>query len=142
MEILSQVALFSSLSMETIRANKLAQRDKIIDEFIQKYKEDYDKIDQNIKYKIINSKAHEIHIDICENKIYSSTAVVLVYCYASISANKETNSLTEIMFDEAILIAQSLDESFKQSNKPQGPLHGIPFSIKDTFDIKDFGKDF
>ena len=40
------------------------------------------------------------------------------------------------MFQEAIDNAVRLDEHLKQSNSPIGPLHGIPFSIKDTFDIK------
>ena len=44
------------------------------------------------------------------------------------------------MFDEAINMARFLDESFQQSNNPKGPLHGIPFSIKDTFDIENIGK--
>lgn len=126
--------------MEKIRNDKLTLRDKKIGDFIQKYEKDYREIDQILKEKILNSKALDIYTDICENKIYTSTTVVLVYCFASITANERTNSLTEIMFDEAIRMARSLDESFQQSNNPKGPLHGIPFSIKDTFDIENIGK--
>jgi hypothetical protein len=126
--------------MEKIRNDKLTLRDKKIGDFIQKYEKDYREIDQILKEKILNSKALDIYTDICENKIYTSTTVILVYCFASITANERTNSLTEIMFDEAIRMARSLDESFQQSNNPKGPLHGIPFSIKDTFDIENIGK--
>ena len=128
--------------MDTIRKQKLANREKQIQEFILKYKAEYEKIDASIKNKILNSKAHQISNDICENKIYTSAMVVLVYCFASLNANKITNALTEIMFEEAIILAKSLDEYLKQFNEPKGPLHGIPFSIKDTFDIKSFGKRF
>lgn len=128
--------------MNKIKEEKLALRDKQIKEFILKYEAEYKKIDIRIKEKILNSKAHEIHGDICRNKIYTSTIVVLVYCFASLNGNNMTNSLTEIMFEEAIMIAKSLDKYLKQFDKPIGPLHGIPFSIKDTFNVKDFGKGF
>jgi len=128
--------------MNKIKEEKLVLRDKQISEFILKYEDEYKKININLKEKILDSKAHEIHDDICKNNIYTSTTAVLVYCFASLNANKMTNSLTEIMFEEAIIIARFLDESFNQFSKPIGPLHGIPFSIKDTFDIKNFGKAF
>lgn len=126
--------------MKKIKEEKLVSRDKKIKEFILKNEAEYKNITINIKEKILGSKAHEIHDDICGNKIYTSTTVVLVYCFASLNAHKITNSLTEIMFDEAITIAGTLDQYLKQYNKPIGPLHGVPFSIKDTFNIKDFGK--
>lgn len=128
--------------MNKIKEEKHAFRDKQIKEFILKYEFEYKKVDKMIKNKILNSKAHEIHGDICRNKIYTSTTVVLVYCFASLNANNITNCLTEIMFEEALIMANSLDKYFKQFDKPIGPLHGIPFSIKDTFNIKDFGKGF
>lgn len=123
-----------------MKVEKLALRDKQVREFILKYEDEYKTINIKLKEKILNSKAHEIHDDICKNKIYTSTTVVLVYCFASLNANKITNALTEIMFEEALIISNTLDEFFSQFNKPIGPLHGIPFSIKDTFDIKHFGK--
>lgn len=35
------------------------------------------------------------------------------------------------MFDDAISEAKALDEEFKKSQKLRGPLHGVPFSVKD-----------
>lgn len=140
MEIQIRTARLTRLPMEKIKNDKLTLRDKKITDFIQKYEKDCKEIDEKLKEKILNSKALEIYTDICENKIYTSKVVVLVYCFASIIANERTNSLTEIMFEEAIEMAISLDEFFQQSNNPKGPLHGIPFSIKDTFDIENIGK--
>jgi amidase len=39
------------------------------------------------------------------------------------------------MFDDAIARAKQLDDHFKQTSKPVGPLHGLPVSLKDNFNI-------
>lgn len=39
------------------------------------------------------------------------------------------------MFDEAIERAKQLDDHFKQTGKAVGPLHGLPISLKDNFNI-------
>ena len=39
------------------------------------------------------------------------------------------------MFDQAIERATSLDKHFKQTGKTVGPLHGLPISLKDNFNI-------
>ena len=127
-------------SLSEIRKQKLHQTNEKIKQFIDKHSEKFNRIHSEVKRKRLNSKAHEIKRDICENKLYSSKTVVLIYCFASISAHEKTNCLTEVMFEESIEIADRLDESFKQSGVPAGAFHGIPFSIKDTFDIKGFGK--
>jgi amidase len=48
---------------------------------------------------------------------------------------RQTNCLTEIFFDRAVMRAQELDEYLKRTGKPVGPLHGLPISLKDQFDI-------
>ena len=126
-------------SLDEIRKRKLAQTCDKIEEFIHKYSDEFNKINPELKQKILVSKAYEIKQDICEHKLYSSKTVVLIYCFASVEAHRETNCLTEIMFEEAIDTAIRLDEYLKQSRVPAGVFHGIPFSIKDTFDIKGFG---
>ena len=40
-----------------------------------------------------------------------------------------------MMFDEAIQHARSLDEHYKRTGKVVGPLHGLPISLKDNFNI-------
>ena len=125
--------------MNAIREKKLTERDLKINDFVSNYNEEFQNIDKNIREKIAQSKASEIKEDICERKLYSSKTVVLVYCFASIEASTKTNCLTEIMFEEAINRAEYNDKYFEEQGKPIGPLHGIPFSVKDTFDIKGFG---
>lgn len=127
-------------SLDEIRKQKLSQTSKKIKQFVQKYSEEFNQIHPELKERIINSKSHEIKQDICEHKLYSSKVVILIYCFASIEAHEKTNCLTEIMFEEAIYAAAHLDEAFKLSGEPVGAFHGIPFSIKDTFDIKGFGR--
>lgn len=49
------------------------------------------------------------------------------------------NCLSETLFPEALERAKLLDAHFKATGKPLGPLHGLPVSIKDSFNI--VGKD-
>lgn len=126
--------------MSDIKERKLAERKERIHNFTLKYKKEYENIDIKLKDQILNFKAHEIYKNICVNKTYSSRTVLLIFCFASIEAHQRTNCLTEIMFDQAFLLSEELDRNFKESGQPKGPLHGVPFSIKDTFDIKGFGK--
>lgn len=46
------------------------------------------------------------------------------------------NCLTEIFFEEALARAKTLDEYFAVNGKPSGPLHGLPISLKDSFNVK------
>ena len=48
---------------------------------------------------------------------------------------RQTNCLTVIMFDEGIAQAKKLDEHFAKTRKVVGPLHGLPVSLKDNFNI-------
>jgi hypothetical protein len=48
----------------------------------------------------------------------------------------QTNCLTEICFDDAIVQAKSLDEFQREHGRLIGPLHGVPMSLKDQFDIE------
>ena len=48
----------------------------------------------------------------------------------------QTNCLTVTMFDDAIQRAKELDDHFKRTGKTVGPLHGLPVSLKDNFNIK------
>jgi amidase len=47
----------------------------------------------------------------------------------------QTNCLTVTMFDDAIQRAKQLDDHFKRTGKTVGPLHGLPISLKDNFNI-------
>jgi len=43
-----------------------------------------------------------------------------------------------VLFTEALEQARSLDADFKKTNQLKGPLHGVPVSIKDQFDISGY----
>jgi Asp-tRNA(Asn)/Glu-tRNA(Gln) amidotransferase A subunit family amidase len=45
--------------------------------------------------------------------------------------------MTLIFFNEALERAKELDHYYQTHGKPIGPYHGLPFSLKDQFNIKD-----
>ncbi|GME48882.1 acetamidase [Neofusicoccum parvum] len=47
-------------------------------------------------------------------------------------------SLTEVLFDDAVRRAKELDEHLAATGKPIGPLHGLPVTLKDQFDVKGY----
>lgn len=51
----------------------------------------------------------------------------------------QLNCLSDAFFDEAIESAKALDDHLNRTGKVVGPLHGLPISLKDNFNIK--GKD-
>ncbi|KAJ8115001.1 hypothetical protein OPT61_g3255 [Boeremia exigua] len=66
----------------------------------------------------------------------SSVEVVTAFCKRAAIAHQTTNCLTEIMFDEALARAHECDSFLKTRGKPMGPLHGLPISLKDSFNVK------
>lgn len=64
---------------------------------------------------------------------YSALAVTTAFCKRAAIAQQLTSCLTETFFDEAIERAKFLDEYLAKEKKPLGPLHGLPISIKDSF---------
>jgi amidase len=51
----------------------------------------------------------------------------------------QTNCLSDVFFEEAIECAKALDDHLTRTGQVVGPLHGLPISLKDNFNIK--GKD-
>lgn len=52
--------------------------------------------------------------------------------------NTKTNAITEVIFDDALKQAQELDREFQATKMVKGPLHGIPVTVKDQFNIKGY----
>jgi amidase len=48
----------------------------------------------------------------------------------------KTNCLTEIFFDDALEEANKLDEFYQTHGKLIGPMHGVPVTLKDQFDVE------
>ena len=67
---------------------------------------------------------------------YSALEVAIAFCKRAAIAQQLTSCLTEIFFDRALARAKELDEYFERTGRPSGPLHGLPISVKDSFDIE------
>ena len=65
----------------------------------------------------------------------TSHEVTLAYCKRAAIAQQLTNCLTEIFFEKALARAKALDHHLQRYGTPQGPLHGVPISLKDTFRV-------
>lgn len=82
-----------------------------------------------------NSTACEIVENIASGH-WTSMTVLQAFCHRATVAQQVLNCLTEICFDEALTQAAELDAYFIKEGKTIGPLHGLPISFKDQFDIK------
>ncbi|RVX73688.1 hypothetical protein B0A52_02578 [Exophiala mesophila] len=70
------------------------------------------------------------------SKELSSYDVTLAFCKRAAIAHQVTNCLTEMFFEQGLERAKYLDEYLEKEGKPLGPLHGLPISLKDSFDLK------
>ena len=66
----------------------------------------------------------------------TSTQLTTAFCKRAAIAQQLTKCLTEIFFERALKRAKELDEHLEKTGKVVGPLHGLPVSIKDRFDIE------
>ncbi|KAJ7187757.1 amidase [Mycena filopes] len=85
----------------------------------------------------LRSTAHEIVTNI-EQGTWTASQVLEVFIAQSLVAHSATNCLTEVLFDEARKRASTLDAEFKATNRLKGPLHGVPISVKDQYDIEGY----
>lgn len=74
------------------------------------------------------------------NRTYTSVVVTSAFIRRASLAHQLTNCLTEPLFTRALARATILDRDFHNGNgsgrgKLQGPLHGLPVSIKDGFNV-------
>ncbi|KAF4342052.1 general amidase [Fusarium beomiforme] len=65
----------------------------------------------------------------------SAETLVSVTIRRAIASHKDTNCISEPLFERALDRAKYLDEYFQQHQKLIGPLHGIPVSVKDQFNV-------
>lgn len=69
---------------------------------------------------------------------WTALEVAEAVCKRAAIAQQLINCLTEIFFDEAFARAKELDEYHAKTGKTVGPLHGLPISLKDQFNIKGY----
>ncbi|KAJ5887325.1 hypothetical protein N7504_011372, partial [Penicillium tannophilum] len=66
----------------------------------------------------------------------TSLQLTTAFCKRAAIAQQLTKCLTEICFERALKRARELDEHLARTGEIVGPLHGIPVSIKDRFEIE------
>jgi amidase len=66
----------------------------------------------------------------------SSAEVTKAFAKRAVLAHQLTNCCTEIFLEDAFERARQLDDYLEQTGELIGPLHGLPVSIKDLFDVK------
>ncbi|KAI5302178.1 hypothetical protein KEM56_000946, partial [Ascosphaera pollenicola] len=66
----------------------------------------------------------------------SAVEVCQAFCKRAAIAHQVTRCLTEPLFQDALERASKLDSQFARLRGPVGPLHGLPISVKDCFDIE------
>ncbi|CAG8976915.1 hypothetical protein HYALB_00011864 [Hymenoscyphus albidus] len=85
--------------------------------------------------EITESLAHEVVSKIATRQ-WTSQEVMEATCKRAAVAQQLLNCITEIRFERAILRAKELDAYLVREGKVIGPLHGLPISFKDQFNIK------
>ncbi|KAL4804161.1 amidase signature domain-containing protein [Aspergillus unguis] len=65
----------------------------------------------------------------------SAYEVAVAFCKRAAIAQQLTCCLTEIFFDQAIERAKQLDRQYAETEKLAGPLHGVPISLKDSYNV-------
>ncbi|MCJ1272107.1 hypothetical protein MMC22_012014 [Lobaria immixta] len=68
-----------------------------------------------------------------------SVAVVTAFLRRAGIAQKLTNCITELLPEQALARAKSLDDFYARHKKPVGPLHGLPISVKEHIEMKGLG---
>ncbi|KAL7952126.1 amidase signature domain-containing protein [Trichoderma barbatum] len=67
---------------------------------------------------------------------WSAREVTEAFCHRAAIAHQLTNCLHDIFVDVALEHADTLDAYYREQNKPIGPLHGLPISLKDQFHVQ------
>ncbi|EEH50619.2 uncharacterized protein PADG_06698 [Paracoccidioides brasiliensis Pb18] len=68
----------------------------------------------------------------------SAREVSEAFCKRAAISHQLTRCITEPLFEQALARASELDAHLKRTGKLIGPLHGLPISVKDSYDIKGF----
>ncbi|KZF25831.1 amidase [Xylona heveae TC161] len=69
---------------------------------------------------------------------YSAEAVIKAYITQAALSHSKTNCLTEVNFENALRAARELDELRGANGNLVGPLHGVPMTLKDQFNVEGF----
>ncbi|KAJ1306957.1 hypothetical protein OPQ81_007937 [Rhizoctonia solani] len=114
---------------------KRQQRDKLID--LGRMAIKGEGTNDTLRREIISSNIRQIVNGISERK-WTATQTVAAFIEQAIKAHEFTNCLTEILFEPALKAAKELDDHFDQTGQLRGPLHGVPLTFKDQYEIEGY----
>nr|VWO94633.1 Indoleacetamide hydrolase (IAH) (EC (Indole-3-acetamide hydrolase) [Ganoderma boninense] len=87
--------------------------------------------------RYLRATAKEI-VDHISKGEWTASEVLEAYIARAVLAQDLTNCLTEVFFREARAQAKALDAEFATTGRIRGPLHGVPVSFKDVYDVKGY----
>ena len=70
------------------------------------------------------------------SRTWTSEAVATAFCKRAAVAQQLIGCCTEMFFEQAIHDAKRLDAHLASTGAPVGPLHGLPISVKDSFNVQ------
>ncbi|RDA90709.1 hypothetical protein CP533_4948 [Ophiocordyceps camponoti-saundersi (nom. inval.)] len=79
--------------------------------------------------------ASELVVKLASGAI-TSEDVTKAFCKRAAAAHQLVNCLSETCFDRALTSARDRDRHLTRTGRPVGPLHGLPVSLKDCFNIR------
>ncbi|KAF2792885.1 acetamidase [Melanomma pulvis-pyrius CBS 109.77] len=109
----------------------VAEKRRLRDDAIQKYSDRRGPHRSGVKGVLTDPTGID-QVDHILQAISSGTVTAAKLCDAYIG------SLTEIFFDDASKRAEELDEFFEEHGRLVGPLHGVPMTLKDQFDVQGY----
>ncbi|RUP46040.1 amidase signature domain-containing protein [Jimgerdemannia flammicorona] len=129
--------VFGYLTFRKARKSKLSQRNAAITSLSSELPStlDFD----TTHHEIVAAPVSEILRRVHEARTWTSRQIITAFAKQALIAHAETNCLTEVFASQAISHAAELDLEMGRRDEPVGPLHGVPVSLKDTFNV--FGVD-
>jgi amidase len=81
---------------------------------------------------ITNMRAFEIAKKIASKEL-TSVAVTTAFIKRATIAHQLTNCAMEVVFEDGLKRAKKLDDHYRKTGNLVGPLHGVPFSLKEHY---------
>jgi amidase len=75
-------------------------------------------------------------VSLVKSRSITSEQLTTAFCKRAAISQQVNKCLTEIFFVKAIQRARELDQILLHTGEVVGPLHGIPVSVKDRFDVE------
>ncbi|KAJ6128077.1 hypothetical protein N7471_009294 [Penicillium samsonianum] len=75
-------------------------------------------------------------VELVKSRRVTSELLTTAFCKRAAISQQVTKCLTEIFFDKALERARELDDHLLRTGEVVGPLHGVPVSVKDRFDVE------